>query len=62
VRDPAVAQELMKAVGQRVQLHYDERIALPTSCFGDTRYFVDRVTPTSEPLPAVTLSGAAPAQ
>jgi hypothetical protein len=60
VRDPAVAQELMKAVGQRVQLHYDERIALPTSCFGDTRYFVDRFSPMGDSIPGVSLSGVAP--
>lgn len=61
VRDPAVAQQLMKAVGQRVQLHYDERIALPTSCFGDTRYFVDRFTPMGDAMPGVSLYGEAPA-
>jgi hypothetical protein len=61
VRDPAVAQQLMKAVGQRVQLRYDERIALPTSCFGDTRYFVDRFTPMGDAIPGVSLLGAAPA-
>lgn len=60
VRDAAVAEQLMKAVGQRVQVHYDERIALPTSCFGDTRYFADRVTTIGEPLPGVSLMGAAP--
>ena len=33
-----------KAVGHRVQLHYTEHPGIPTNCFGDTRYFVDRVT------------------
>jgi hypothetical protein len=61
VRDRAVAQQLMQAVGQRVQLHYDERIALPTSCFGDTRHFVDRVTPMGDAIPSVALYGTAPA-
>jgi hypothetical protein len=61
VRDRAVAQQLMQAVGQRVQLHYDERIALPTSCFGDTRHFVDRFTPMGDTIPGVVLYGAAPA-
>jgi hypothetical protein len=60
VRDRAVAQQLMQAVGQRVQLHYDERIALPTSCFGDTRHFVDRVTPMGDAIPGVALYGTAP--
>ncbi len=46
VRDPAVADELSKAVGHRVQLHYTEHPGIPTACFAETRYFVDRVTIT----------------
>ena len=44
VRDPAVGEQLRKAVGQRVQLHYTEHPGVPTGCFADTRYFVDSVT------------------
>ena len=44
VRDAAVADQISKAVGRRVQLHYIEHPAVPTSCLGDTRYFVDRIT------------------
>lgn len=44
VRDAAVAAQLAAAVGQRVQLHYAEHRGVPTSCFGETGYFVDRVT------------------
>jgi hypothetical protein len=46
VRDPAVAKQLDLAVGHRVQLHYTEHAGVPSSCFADTRYFVDRVTVT----------------
>jgi len=46
VRDKAVAQQLDKAVGQRVQLHYTEHAGVPSSCFADTRFFVDRVIVT----------------
>jgi hypothetical protein len=46
VRDPSVAAQLSRAVGHRVQLHYTEHPGIPTSCFADTRYFVDRVTVT----------------
>jgi hypothetical protein len=54
VRDKSVAAELTKAVGHRVQLHYTEHPGIPTNCFADTRYLVDRVTVTdNEP-------GAAP--
>jgi hypothetical protein len=53
VRDAQVAQQLNKAVGHRVQLHYTEHPGIPTSCFADSRYFVDRVTITdAEPTPA----------
>ena len=31
-------------VGLRVLLHYEEKVGLPTSCFGETRYFVSKVT------------------
>ncbi len=48
VRDKSVAQDLSKAVGRRVQLHYTEHPGIPTSCFGETRYFVDKVTLTDE--------------
>ncbi len=46
VRDKSVAAELNKAVGHRVQLHYTEHPGIPTSCFAETRYLVDRVTVT----------------
>jgi hypothetical protein len=46
VRDKAVAAQLDKAVGHRVQLHYTEHPGVLTSCFADTRYFVDRVIVT----------------
>src|SRR5580692_98260 len=46
VRDKSVAAELSKAVGHRVQLHYTEHPGIPTNCFADTRFLVDRVTVT----------------
>ena len=46
VRDKSVAAELSKAVGHRVQLHYTEHPGIPTSCFAETRFLVDRVTIT----------------
>ncbi len=46
VRDKSVAAGLSKAVGHRVQLHYTEHPGIPTSCFAETRYLVDRVTIT----------------
>jgi hypothetical protein len=43
VRDERVADELNKVLGKRVILHYKEYRYLPTTCFGETDYFVDRV-------------------
>jgi hypothetical protein len=43
VRDPEVAERLARNVGERVQLHYTEHRGIPTSCFGETGYFVDDV-------------------
>jgi hypothetical protein len=48
VRDKAVAASLNKAVGHRVQLHYTEHPGIPTPCFAETRFFVDRVTVTDD--------------
>ena len=42
VRDPAVVKQLQSAMGQRVQLSYSQHVGIPTSCFGDTEYYVDR--------------------
>ena len=44
VWDDAVAGELNKIIGMRVSLHYEEKVGLPSSCFGDTRHYVTRVT------------------
>lgn len=43
VRDDIVAAKINQQVGQRVALTYEQHIGLPTSCFGDTEYFVTAV-------------------
>jgi hypothetical protein len=53
VRDAGVGAEIEKDVGARVQVHYTEHPGVPSTCFADTRYFVDRVTVT-DPLPPLT--------
>ena len=63
VRDAAVAAELGKAVGQNVRLHYREHRGLPTNCFGETDYFVDRLevigsSPLAVPVPAQAVAPA----
>jgi hypothetical protein len=42
VRDPAVAAEVTRQIGQRVTLSYEQHFGLP-SCFGDTEYFATAV-------------------
>jgi hypothetical protein len=43
VRSEAVVPKLRSAIGRRVVLHYTEHRGVPTSCFGQTAYFVDSV-------------------
>lgn len=43
-RDPALADKLSKAVGQKIQLHYSEHRGVPGSCFAETPYFADGFT------------------
>ncbi|HEV3456948.1 MAG TPA: hypothetical protein VHG32_10345 [Thermoanaerobaculia bacterium] len=43
VRDDAVATRLNQTMGQRVALHYEQHRGVPSSCFGDTEYFVTDV-------------------
>ena len=49
-------------MGKRVALHYEEKVGLPTTCFGETRHFVDRVIAVDEiPLaPGVVVPVPAP--
>ena len=42
--DDAVAERVTQAMGKRVALHYEEKVGLPGSCFGDTRYYVTGIT------------------
>lgn len=57
VWDDRVAEEINKAMGRRVSLHYEEKVGLPTSCFGETRHWVTKVVVVPEiPLaPGVTV-------
>ena len=71
VLDDAVADQINQVMGKRVSLHYAEKVGLPTSCFGETRHFVTRVTEVSDiplapglnipvPVPAPSPSPAPP--
>ncbi len=62
VRDDRVAAELSRQMGNRVSLTYEEHKGIPTSCFGETDYFVTaariidapQVAPTTPQYPAGT--------
>jgi len=40
VRDEEVAQKVNKSMGKRVNLLYEQHIGIPTTCIGETEYFV----------------------
>lgn len=40
-----IAAQINRQLGKKVVLHYRELRYLPTTCFGETTYFVDGVTP-----------------
>ncbi len=40
VRDEDVARRVNQTLGKRVALVYHQHVGVPTSCFGETQYFV----------------------
>jgi hypothetical protein len=49
VRDDGVAEQVRQAIGRWVVVHYQEHRGVPTSCFGETPYFVDAIKVQSGP-------------
>lgn len=43
-RDPKLAAELSKSVGQDLRLQYSEHRGVPTNCFAETPYFASGFT------------------
>ena len=43
VRDEEVARQMNAAIGKRVVLTYSQHKGLPSTCFGDTEYFIEKV-------------------
>jgi hypothetical protein len=62
VWDEGTVEQINKLMGRRVNLHYEQRVGLPTTCFGETRYYVTQVTLVEEiPLaPGVVVPTPAP--
>jgi hypothetical protein len=49
VRGDSIANVIRETMGSKVALNYDEHNGLPTSCFGETQYFVTGVRAVREP-------------
>jgi hypothetical protein len=61
VWDDKAAEKLHSVMGKRVSLHYEQHLGLPTSCFGDTSYFVtDAKIIDDTPAPLIVLGNTAP--
>ncbi len=43
MRDDKVAADINAAMGKRVALSYDQHLGIPSTCFGETGYYVDQV-------------------
>jgi hypothetical protein len=43
VRDDRVAVEINSSMGKKVSLTYEQHKGVPTSCFGETEYFISKV-------------------
>jgi hypothetical protein len=43
VRNDSIAQVITDLMGSRVSLQYEEKRGVPTSCFGETQYYVTGV-------------------
>lgn len=44
VRDDELANQLVEHTGQRLVLTYAQHKGVPSSCFGDTEYFVEKIS------------------
>jgi hypothetical protein len=70
VRSDDIAAQLNRVMGKRVSVHYEEKVGLPTTCFGETRHYVVGVTAVEDiplapgivvPSPAQPPAGGSPA-
>ncbi len=60
VRDEAVAGQINALAGKRVVLSYAQHKFIPTSCFGETEYFVTSARALEEQQPASPAAAVAP--
>jgi len=43
VRKEEIANQINDSIGKRIVLEYEEHVGIPTSCFGETGYFITGV-------------------
>jgi len=48
VRDDAVAKQINESIGKRVALSYEQHLGVPSSCFGETQYFISGIKVVDE--------------
>jgi hypothetical protein len=48
VTSDEVAAQINQKMGRRVSLHYEQKVGLPGSCFGETRHYVTSVSSVEE--------------
>ncbi|MGV7210079.1 hypothetical protein ACLB1G_19745 [Oxalobacteraceae bacterium A2-2] len=44
VRDDVIAKQLFEATGKKVILSYEQHKGVPSQCFGETEYYVSKVS------------------
>ena len=49
VRDDELAKRINQSIGQRVALSYEQHVGVPSSCFGETQYFIRDIKSVEEP-------------
>jgi hypothetical protein len=59
--DENAAQQVNTNIGKRVALSYEQHVGLPSSCFGDTGYFVTGVKVIDETPAPLIVPGNVPA-
>lgn len=49
VRSEAIARRINDSIGAKVALTYEQHVGIPTTCFGETGYFVTAVKIVNDP-------------
>lgn len=49
VRSDEIARQINDSIGAKVAVRYEQHIGIPTTCFGETGYFVTAVKAVADP-------------